>query len=953
MSVRSFAPNRVFRLLPVVVGVVYWCESVSAQLPEGFPPPSDPETTLEGIRLSDSRLEVSLYAAEPLVRDPIAMAWDEAGRLYVVEMADYPLGPPNGRIRVLRDTDNDGVPDRSTVFASGIGFPTGIFPWRGGVFVTAAPNILYLRDRDGDDRADERRVVFSGFVEGNQQHRVNGLIWGPDGWIWGANGDSGGRIFRPEATENRVSINGSDFRFDPLTLAFEAVAGQSQYGHTFDQFGHRFTCNNSDHIRLVVFSRSCLELNPYIRIPFVQLSIAEHGGKGAVYPISPQGPRFNMPLDLGRFSAACSVYVYRGGSLPADYRGNSFTCDAVANIVHRDLLVWSDGRLVAKRAENEQKREFFAAADPWVRPVYITTGPDGALYVCDMYRAVIEHPEWIPDSIEQKLDLYAGSDRGRIYRIAPRGKKPTGWPRIRPDVRQLLSELCSENSWRRDTAYRLLVENHDTFERAVLERHLRTAFRQAGSGETRLLLLRVMVRLGLDGSQEAVALFGDPSARVRAAAFRLVAEKPDLVVEEELLRWLEQAVGDEDAEVRKEAACVLGRIGSAWNGRVADLLARILARDSADVIVRTAALLASHGREGSVLVRLIASQTERIDDLVYNELAYAAARRGQVEEVVHATTKLQTRGREGALLAVLAGLARAGARLDDSDTQGELLRRVRRWALNQDAPLPLRRRALESLRLWGPKAIAADAFRQLLSPDSAPELRSAAVELAWETGQRDLIAPLVEHWNEQTPALRKTLVRLYLSSVEGRRDLLEKARKGIIPPGELVSLWPEARRELADILHVKSRDAVLQQYRQALKLTGDRARGKMLFEKHCAKCHTVEGVGTNVGPDLLRVRKRDPEALLVDILDPNRAVDPAYINHVVVTKEGRVFQGIVIADTAASITLRAAEGEQQTIAREDIEAIRSSGQSLMPEGLEEELSIQDIADLIRYLREIQ
>lgn len=921
-------------------------------LPEGFPPPSEPSESLRGIELSDPDLEVTLFAAEPLVRDPIAVAWDEHCQMYVVEMSDYPLGPPGGRIRLLLDSDRDGYPDKSVVFAEGIGFPTGVFPWRGGVFVTAAPYILYLRDTDGDGHADDRRIVFQGFVEGNQQHRVNGLIWGPDGWIWGANGDSGGQVFRPENPEQRVNISGSDFRFDPLNLEFEPVAGQSQYGHTFDEFGHRFTCNNSDHIRLVVFDRRCLELNPYVSIPFVQRSIADHGGKGAIYPVSPQGPRFNMPLDLGRFSAACSVYVYRGGLLPERYRGNSFTCDAVGNIVHRDLLFWDGGHAVARRAATEQNREFFAARDPWVRPVYVTTGPDGALYVCDMYRAVIEHPEWIPDSIERELDLYAGSDRGRIYRIAPRGVKPQ-----RPDPMDVAADalvrgLCSQNAWVRDTAYRLIVENMEQLDSARLESELTAAFNAASRATTKLLLARVLFRCGFRGATRTVGILvrnSDP--RIRAAALRLARDYWAAFDQAELLEHAARGVRDEDAEVQKEAACLLGQLGGD-DGRVVDLLAYLLETRADDAEVRTAALLASREREDAVLARL-ARTSGSVYEGAIEQLAYAAARREKAQDCLEAAREFIERGQTGPALTVLAGLARGGVRVGSSARYSDLLEMVRRIAFGERATIPERRRALGALRLWGSAAVSQDDLRRLLASDLAPEVRQVTVELAWETGAKSVVEALLRRWNEHTPELRRTLVRVCRSSVEGQSLLVRLAQEGVIPPGELVALWPEVRERLADVVKLQGRDEVLRRYAAALELPGDRARGKKLFEQHCAKCHPVEGVGANVGPDLVRTRTRAPEALLVDILDPNRAVDPAYINHVVVTKDGRVFQGIVVADTAASITLRAAEGEQQTIPREDVEAVRSTGQSLMPEGLEEQLSVQDVADLIRYLREIQ
>ncbi len=684
--------------------------AASDGLPPGFPPPSSPERTLQGIKLADPSLEVTLYAAEPLVRDPVCIAWDEEGRLFVVEMADYPNGPPAGRIKLLRDTDGDGLPDRSTTFAE-IPFPTGVFPWQGGIFVTAAPHIWYLKDTDGDDKADQKTIVFTGFAEGNQQHRVNGLIWGLDGWIWGANGDSGGVITRPG--ENwRVNIRGRDFRFDPLSYRFEAVPGQCQYGDTFDAFGNRYICNNSDHIRFVVFDAATLGLNPYVDIPFAVRSIARHGGKGRLYPISPVLPRFNMPLDAGRFSGACGLFVLRGGLLPERYWGNAFVCDCVLNVVHRDVLQWEDGLPVAIRAPEEQKREFFAASDPWVRPVYVTVGPDGALYVCDMYRAVIEHPEWIPDSIEQKLDLQAGADRGRIYRIAPRGSRPES-VRIRSDdVAQLASLITARSPWQQDTAYRLLVERADVWPQAI--RVLRRAFDRTDDAVVRLRLAAVLVRLGDVPAEELVQLLGAAEPRVRAATLRLVRTIPPERLGRPVIESVAAAIRDKDSEVQREAAATAGVLGDRVAERPA-LLAGLLSRSGEQIAVRTAALLAARDCEAEVLAQLVQAGSDSAPWIpeTIEQLARAAGRRGHTEKLLRVAQQLPSSRRRWKL-SLLSGWARAKPHSLDGS---EALRREL-VMLVEDPKVPAAERVLaaRALRLWKPWAELGSLVQAMLGP---------------------------------------------------------------------------------------------------------------------------------------------------------------------------------------------------------------------------------------------
>jgi len=230
--------------------------------------PLSPKEALKSFTVAPG-FRVDLVAAEPDVMDPVAVAFDEDGRIYVAEMADYPLGPPSGRIKLLEDTDGDGKIDRVSLFVDKIPYPTGVMPWRGGVLVTAAPDIWFFKDTDGDGKADVREVIFNGFSEGNQQHRVNGLQFGLDNWIYGTNGDSGGNVRRGSADGPKVSISGRDFRFRPDFSGFEGVAGRGQYSNTFDDWGNRFINDNSNHIRHTVLPLKYLARNPNLAVAYL------------------------------------------------------------------------------------------------------------------------------------------------------------------------------------------------------------------------------------------------------------------------------------------------------------------------------------------------------------------------------------------------------------------------------------------------------------------------------------------------------------------------------------------------------------------------------------------------------------------------------------------------------------------------------------------------------------
>src|SRR5689334_19541847 len=399
--------------------------------------PTPPDEAVKTFRVPDG-FRVELVAAEPRVVSPVAIAFDEDGRLYVAEMRDYPLGSPSGTIRLL-----DG--DRTTVFAENVAFPSGLLCWKGGVFVTCAYEVLYLKDTDGDGKADERRTVFGGFGRQNAQHVVNGLQWGLDNWIYGSNGLSGGSI-------GGVALNRCDFRFKPGSSDFEPVSGNSQFGNTFDDWGRRFIVRHDSHIVHPVLPQRALLRQPHVAFPAVEEPISDHGAIPRLHPVSPRDTVFTTDTD-----SSCAVTIYRGGAFPSEYAGSSFVCEPVMNLVHRDVLRPRGASFTASRAEPD--RDFFASTDPWSRPVNLCNGPDGALYVCDMYRAVLEHPDYIPKEIQKKLEMGAGKECGRVYRAFPESARAPRRPTLsRASAAELAAQFENPSGWWRTAAQRLLIE---------------------------------------------------------------------------------------------------------------------------------------------------------------------------------------------------------------------------------------------------------------------------------------------------------------------------------------------------------------------------------------------------------------------------------------------------------------------------------------------------------------
>lgn len=402
------------RLAPLSFAFV---SAASAQL--------SPDAALKSFELADSALCIELVAAEPLVESPCAIAFDNKGRLFVAENRGYPntTQPPAGRVALLEDTDGDGRMDKRSTFADGLTFPNGVLPWRGGVIVTCAPDVLFLADTDGDGHADERRVLLTGFeTKGSTQLRVNCPTLGPDGWIYLAAGLSGGSITSPGHPERAPLKMTADVRFHPDTLVVENVDGRSQYGMSFDAAGRRFICMNRIQVQHVVLDSKWLRRNPLLAFSDTVQNCPElvpnglmHSTAGAarLYPISSNITTADS--HQGFFSAACAVTIWRDGALPASYRGQAFSCDPTGNLVHADRLIPQGVTFAA--APMFEKREFLASRDDWFRPVFLSSGPDGALYVTDMYRKVIEHPDYLPEEVRKRTDFESGKTMGRIWRV--------------------------------------------------------------------------------------------------------------------------------------------------------------------------------------------------------------------------------------------------------------------------------------------------------------------------------------------------------------------------------------------------------------------------------------------------------------------------------------------------------------------------------------------------------
>ncbi|WP_165063794.1 PVC-type heme-binding CxxCH protein [Paludisphaera rhizosphaerae] len=942
---------------------------------------------------------LDLLAAEPLVMDPVAAAYDEDGRLYVVEMTDYPhvdaakdkpfadnQDPPIGRVRILIDDDGDGDFDRSEIFADKLSWPTGLAVWKGGVFVAATPDVWYLKDHDGDLKAEERRKVLTGFRKFNVQAVMNNLQWGLDHRIYGAGSSNGGDIRIPESPkEAGVTLGRHDFRYDPASKQFEVVSGGARFGNTFDDWGDRFLCDIRNPAEHVVLPARYLARNPFLPTPKVLNDAAEAGDAISLFRVSPPEPwrelRARRWTEVGKamprselvaggsLTSSSGLTFYRGDAYPDAYRGNLFLGEVANNLVHR-MAVEPDGVTFRARRADE-KAEFIASTDTWFRPVNFVNAPDGTLHVLDMYRETIEHPWSIPEDILSRLDLRSGEDRGRIYRLTPPSFQRRETPRLSgASIDELVRLLEHPNGWHRETAHRLIYERQDHVAVAPLKRLLRESKDARG---------RLHALYSLDGLTELEngdlqTALGDESPHVREHAV-LLAE-PRLAGSKSLRDAVLRLADDPAPRVRFQVAFTLGEI---QGDGVAQALATIARRDAGDVWIRTAVLSSATADPAGLFDRLHDEQafSASVEGAsLLRSLALVVGARGHEDEIGRVLAALSRRERNDAAVDVALGLgdglSRNRRKLSDlkglPPASAEWLSGLFNSAATiapDDSSEAVRRTQAAAVLGQADYDRASRALAPLLGPNQPSALQSAAAKALGGFDRPEVAGLLLGPWKGYTPGLRNDVVGLLLGRRSWIGPLLDAVQAGTVAPGQipptrrtaLVNDRESTIRSRAATLFagetVGPRATAIAAYKPALATPGNADRGRVVFERECLACHKLGTRGYAVGPNLAGVRRRTAEEILVNILDPNREVSPEFLEYVVAIDDGRVATGLVASESPTGVTLRGREAAEQTILRRNVAELSSTGKSLMPEGLEKTVAPAEMADLIAFLLRIQ
>ncbi len=953
--------------------------------------------------------EVRLFAAEPDVINPVAMTWDERGRLWVLELYEYPLGAPPGqkgrdRIKILEDIDNDGRADKATVFADGLNLATGLLLGNGGVYVGQAPDLLFLQDTNNDDQADTRKVLLTGFGLEDRHELLNGFTWGPDGWLYMTHGVfTRSKVKIPEATEPGIEMTAALARYHPRSKQFEVVAeGTSNpWGVDFDATGNAFvSACVIDHLFHLApggtYQRQAgTPSNPYAYE--VLPSIVDHKHHMAAY---------------------CGICVYQGDQFPAEYQGRVFMGNIHQNAINHDRLI-PNGSSFKAVAE----KDFLRTSDGWFRPISQQVSPDGALWIgdwCDKYPCY-QNARADPEGVDR--------ERGRIWRVVHVGTEAGKTVPARPDVNMDLSKLTGTelvkmfdhpNVWQRRMAQRLLRDRLTRYQQ----------LNQRFQGEPDFISTLVNMLDDKTSIQARIAAFwlnedlGSPIPRWvvwssttthpdewlrRCMAAWRVAQDGTSSTEE--IAELEILAADSDSRVQLAVATAVRRIVSSRivtdyeindTAPVGKTLANLIksAAASNDPLVNYMIWLAGEpllARNPAPGLRWLAENgpaTKPLSEILVRKSMRRLCDTGDAAKIAQAAEFLATiQAKDARLtLAALNGLiegqkARPLAPATDTkalfarfvaSADAEVKSRARQLgALWNDADaiqLTLRlvndssasevdrMQAIQTVRTFKNDA-ARDALLKLLATKPAELFGLEAIRALGEIGGDRVGESLLAQWPQYTPGERSAVAEVLVARRSWAMSLLSAIEGKAVAVGELPltvvralveskdeSIRQRAAQAIGRLGAANADKQKIIAVKKAMILAGtaDLAAGHELARKTCFVCHKLNGEGADVGPDLTGVGRSSLDALLANVIDPNQIIGKGYENVEIDTKDGRSVSGRLVEDTASHVKLLSAGPKAEVIARSDIELLRVSELSVMPEGLEQ-MPDADFCNLIGFL----
>ncbi len=930
---------------------------------------------------------VELVASEPLVQDPINVAFSPDGSAWVVEMADYPLGSgEGGRVKRLRDTDGNGTLDSVEVFLSGLSFPTSVMPWRDGAIVIVAPDVLFARDTNGDGVADEREVLLTGVAESNPQHRASGFAVGLDGWLHFTSGESTKEL-RSTRAKKTYQVAHHDIAWNPDSGEVRATAGDTQFIRARDDFGNWFGNSNSYPMyQFVIDSR-------YQTTASIAGDSKQHLLTPAVappvFPRSRTVDRFNDLYAFNRFTSACSSMIVRTPGLGDEMSGAALVCEPVHNLVARFQVKPSGSSFEGARFEADKAYDFFTSTDPFCRPVRAVNAPDGSVWILDMSRQVIEHPEWIPTAWQERLNVRSGEKLGRIYRVFHENYQPQTLPAIASNVNEqksadLLPQLTSDNGAVRELAQLTLMWSElksDSPSTQTLLSNLHRIAYEHPNPAVRVSALGCLTSIDKLTAGDLITALSDRDARVVRVALEL--SEPMLEVSAELreqvvasvdklrspqvdLQWLLTTLKLPPSATSEKLAIVAARsIDNAWAIRSLSLC-----QDPEQARHLCAGLFAAANQPQGLSNRIFADVQQAISRLWSRMTGDARAKLlTEYFQVDQATANSALSPAQLLLISAYSESKSNNKDLKQADVADEVVRRVTENSLSRmlNNSFPENER-LTLINLLGcglldePQVLGA--VEQLVDARQGTAVQESALLAVRRINSPAVGELLIRMWPRMGAEARSTATAGMLTRKPWVEQLVVALEKGAIKPTDLdvasaqqlKSYGDRKIRSRCELVFGKptARAAIVTEYMATIASTKDlqasKEVGKRLFTDNCAVCHQPAEGKSMIGPAIDNLGHWTAEQWVTAIMDPNRAIEPKFHQYSVLTADGQVLAGVILQRTATSVRLGAADGSEREVQLSDIEEIRDTGVSVMPEGLETKLTPENLGRLITYLR---
>jgi putative membrane-bound dehydrogenase-like protein len=940
------------------------------------------------------------FAAEPMVINPVAMTWDGRGRLWVVELYEYPSGaktPPvysrpgvdtdfrpvdpsarevaRDRVVILEDTDNDGAADKRTVFVDGLNLATALLHGDGGLYVGQTPNLLFFRDTNGDDVADEWKTVLTGFGREDTHELLNAFAWGPDGWLYFTHGVfTHSRVRRPgEPPEAGVKLNAGVGRVKPRTGEFEVFADgtSNPWGVDFDAAGNAFVS-------------ACV------------IDHLFHLAPGGLYHRQGGAPEYPYAFELlpsivkhkHKLAAYAGIAHYDSFAYPDSFRGHLYIGNIHDNAIHQEKISPQGSSFLA-----EPVRDFLRAESGWFRPVSTQVGPDGNLWImdwCDKYPCY-QNAQANPGGVDR--------ERGRIWRVVFHGgdaaavigsREKADLDLDRTDSAQLIFAQQRGNQWQARYARRLLQERADPSLLPMLGGMVEHMKGNPG----RLPALWTLIGSGLQPPLTLLEkLAADEDATLRLWTARWIGERRAVAA----LPVLERLAADPEASVRLAVAVAarqfaggmltLNRPGLADAAELPVTAALI--RHSPDIEDRPLALLIwtalqprleSHRDLALALLAALPESAKPLAEILVEKSVRMLCDRRDRETLAVVFRWIDTLSDpwvQGKAVGALVRAQEAGPFQPAQDTSAALAA----WMASPNERLRSESRRLATL--WGDPAAVRGLMEEILREETSPEARVKALQTVGKLRAESARAGLVEllgraggtdaeveeavraaallggaefpplllrRWARASPRARAAAAEALLSREDWALSLLEALAPGAEPAVDPATLPQTVRRHFgradSPILREKAQAvlgiwqesdadtrALLTAKRKAvLEGTPDLARGRDVFTASCATCHVFLGQGVAVGPDLTGSGRSNLDALLTNLIAPNQIIGRGYENTILKTRDGRELAGRIVEDTPGQVRLLGIGGLQQVVARDQIASLVNTGQSLMPMG---------------------